>query len=83
MGINDLIFIIFTSVVTDILNLTFSQFPTLVLFAKITPKHIEATVFAFFTGIYNLSNFVLSPNIGVLVNKYFVGVTSSNIQNYY
>jgi MFS family permease len=54
-----------------------------VLFAKITPKHIEATVFSFFTGIFNLSAMVISPNIGVLINKLFIGVTTANLENYY
>ena len=57
--------------------------PVLVLFAKITPKNIEATVFALFTGVFNLSAIVISPNMGILINKLFVGVTLSSLDNYY
>ena len=57
--------------------------PTLVLFAMITPKNIEATVFALFTGIFNLANGVLSPNMGVLINSWFVGVTVNSLFDYY
>lgn len=57
--------------------------PTLVLFAKITPDHIEATVFAVLTGMFNFVNTVLSPNAGIIVNKWFVGVTSQDLSGYY
>ena len=57
--------------------------PVLVLFAKITPPNIEATVFALFTGIFNLSSIVISPNVGILLNKLFVGVTLDNLDLYY
>jgi len=50
--------------------------PAMVLFTKITPVHIEATVFALFTGVSNLSFTVLSPIVGAGINKYFVGVTA-------
>lgn len=82
IGISDLAFIIFTSAVTDTFALAFSQMPTMVLFAKITPHQVEATVFAVLTGVFNFSNFVISPNVGVLVNKWFVGVTSTNLEKY-
>jgi BT1 family len=55
----------------------------LVLFAKITPPKIEATVFALFTGVLNLSAIVLSPNVGVILNDLFVGVSTSSLGNYY
>ena len=81
--INDVAFVIVTSSVTDTLGLAFSQMPTMVLFAKITPHHIEATVFAVLTGMFNLCNAVISPNVGILINKSFIGVTSNNLENYY
>ena len=83
MGVNDLFFIVFTSIVTDTLGLAFSNMPSLVLFAKATPKHVEATVFAVFTGLFNLSNGLLSPNMGILINKLFVGVTLDNLSKFY
>lgn len=83
VGISDLIFIIGTSVVTDILAMAFSHMPIMVLFAKITPKHIEATVFALLTGSNNLANGVLSPNMGNFVNNKFVGVTNENLGDFH
>ena len=83
LGINDLAFVIFSSAITDTLGLAFSQLPSLVLFAKITPKYIEATVYALLTGVFNMSNFFLSPMIGVLINRLFVNVTTSNLDQFY
>jgi hypothetical protein len=83
MGINDLVFIIFSSVITDTLSPAFSLMPAMVLFAKITPVNIEATVFAFVTGINNFSTTVLSPYMGAMINKHFVKVTNDNLEDIY
>ena len=83
LGISDLAFVILSSIVTETLSTAFSQMPVLVLFAKITPPNIEATVFALFTGLFNLSAIVISPNMGIIVNKLFVGVTLDNLSEYY
>lgn len=83
LGISDLTFVILSSIVTETLSTAFSQMPVLVLFAKITPPNIEATVFALFTGLFNLSAIVISPNMGIIVNKLFIGVTLDNLSEYY
>ena len=48
--------------------------PFMVLFAKITPKRIEATCFAFLTGTCNLIS-GMRGLVGSIVNETFVGVT--------
>ena len=83
VGIGDLELIIFSGVVTDVLGLAFSLLPTLVLFAKITPKKIEATVFAMMTGVFNLNEVVLSPFAGVVINRLFVHVSNENLESFY
>jgi hypothetical protein len=83
LGVSDVTYILFTTALTDTLLLGLTQLPTLVLFAKITPPNIEATVFALFTGLFNLSGIVISPNVGIIVNKLFVGVTLDNLSEYY
>ncbi len=40
-------------------------------------------MFAVLTGMFNFVNTVLSPNMGILINKVFVHVTASNLENYY
>ena len=53
-GIPDLLLIIFTDVVSDIIAQCFVLLPMAVMFAKITPKGIEGTTFALLAGVYNL-----------------------------
>jgi hypothetical protein len=38
------------------------------LFAKITPKRIEGTTFAFLTGTMNFATTVIGPGMGVWEN---------------
>lgn len=54
----------------------------MVLFAKITPSHIEATCFAFLTGTLNFCNGVVATYTGSLVNDLLVGVTSDDLSNF-
>lgn len=81
-GINDMAFIILTSSIFDVIGLAMYLLPSLALFAKITPKGIEGTIFAFLTGMYNLSNSVFSPMVGAWVNNTFVGVTAEDLDGY-
>jgi hypothetical protein len=83
LGVDDVTYILLTTAVSGTLSECLSQLPTFVLFAKITPNNIEATVFAVLTGLSNFVYLVLSPNIGIVLNKLFVGVTLSNLNNYY
>lgn len=82
IGVSDTVYIVFTDVIMSSLSMAFSHLPCMVLFAKITPKNIEATCFAFLTGTINFTNGVISPLIGNKVNEYFVGVSADNLKNY-
>jgi hypothetical protein len=53
----------------------------MVLFAKITPKRIEATSFALLTGTCNLTR-DMSGFVGTAVNSAFVGVTKDDLSRY-
>lgn len=72
---SDLIFVIFARIVSDTLALAFSYLPTVVLFTKITPKYIEATVFATLTGAFNFSSSVGGPLLGSFLCR-LIGVNS-------
>jgi len=54
----------------------------MVLFAKITPKRVEATAFAMLTGTSNLTS-TMRAWIGTSINTAFVGVTEDNLDDYY
>jgi hypothetical protein len=38
-------------------------------FAKVTPTKIEGTIFAFLTGVMNLSYTLIAPATGTFINK--------------
>jgi hypothetical protein len=61
-------------VVSETISSCLVLLPLMVLFAKITPKRIEATAFAFLTGTSNFTG-TLRGFVGYLVNL-FVGASS-------
>ena len=63
-----------TSTVTDTLYQSFCNLPMQVLYAKLIPEKIEASLFAFLTGLSNLNNLFISSNLGNFINLW-VGVT--------
>ena len=73
-GLPDMFVIIFTDIVSDILSQCLVMMPILILFAKITPKRIEASTFAFLTGTFNMMG-ITRGLMGTLVNDLFIGVT--------
>lgn len=81
-NINDISFLIFTTVVFSSIQMAFSTLPILSLFAKICPKRIEGTMYAFLTGVINLDQGVLQPMMGSFVNSQFVGVTKDDQSGY-
>jgi hypothetical protein len=82
IGVNDLVFVVITGVISDTMSLAFSFLPTVVLFTKITPHHIEATIFATLTGAFNFSTGVGGPLLGSLFCK-IVGVDSAHLDRFY
>ena len=68
IGISDLVFLFFTDIVFSALKTLLYTLPIMALFAKITPKRIEGTTFAFLTGTMNLASTVISPGIGTWIN---------------
>lgn len=80
--VNDIVFIVVTDTIFNVISMAMNTLPTMALFAKVTPHKIEGTVFAFLTGTTNLANNVISPMIGVWINEKFVGVTSEDLSKY-
>ena len=83
IGISDIYFMIFDDVVLHTLMLAFTILPAMVLFAKITPRNIEGTCFAFITGTSSFCRQFIQPMIGLQLNKFTVGVTQSNLTNFH
>ena len=83
IGIPDLVFLFATDAVFSTLLILFYGLPILALFAKVTPKRIEGTTYAFLTGTWNLSTTVVSPAMGTLINNKFVGVSADDLSKYH
>ena len=83
LGISDVIFLIFTSMVTEVLSMGLILLPALILFAKITPMYIEATVYAILSGLFNFMRQVVGSWVGVLINNLLVGITNQNLDKFY
>lgn len=81
-GIDDLVFVLFNRIISDTLALAFSFLPTVILFTKITPHHVEATIFATLTGAFNFSTSVGGPLLGSFFCK-IIGVSSTDLSGFY
>lgn len=81
-GIPDMVFLLFTDVVFQIIGTLLYTLPIMALFAKITPKKIEGTTYAFLTGTMNFGGTVISPGIGTFINAQWVGCNKKDLSNY-
>lgn len=82
IGIPDIVFLLFTDVVFEVLVTMLYTLPIMALFAKITPRNIEGTIFATLTGIMNFASTIISPGMGTFINHQFVGVNKKDLSNY-
>ena len=62
----------FTSTVTDVLYIMFINMAPSVLFAKLIPEKIESSMYAFSTGLMNLTSLIMAPDLGAAINALFV-----------
>lgn len=81
-GVSDMFFVVFMDVVDEIISQCFIFLPMSVIFAKITPKHIEATSFALLASISNFRS-TFRGWTGAYINDAFVGVTTEDLSNYW
>lgn len=77
-GIPPILFLAFTTTVTDVLFSAFTLLPGMVLFAKLIPDAVESSMFALLTGVSNFANLYLAQENGVFVNSFF-NVTKENL----
>lgn len=82
VGIPDIWWIIFSSSSLGTLQFAFGVLPAMVLFSKITPAHVEATMFAFTSSVISIV-FPLSKLIGALWNSLIFHVTFTNLEELY
>ena len=83
LGIKPFTFLFFTSSTLFPLIMGLFIIPPFVLIAKISPTHVEATIFAFSASVINGSLMFVPKMMGVLYNKLFFHVTADNLENLY
>ena len=80
LGINDVLFSVFTDSALEILFIAFVFMPSLVVQTKIIPKNVEATVYSLFTSMHNFARGFISPIFGGIIAK-MLHVTNDNFEN--
>lgn len=82
LGIPDIWWVGFSSSSLGTLQYAFGVLPAMVLFSKITPAHVEATMFGFTSSVIAII-FPLSKVCGILWNSLFFHVTNENLEDLY
>jgi hypothetical protein len=81
-GISDTTLMLFDDAISEVASQAFIFLPMTVLYAKITPPHIEATCFAFLASASNFSG-IFGGVVGAKINEWFVGVTQEDLSGYW
>ena len=81
LGISDITFTIFTSTTFFPMVMAFYIIPPFVLIAKITPAHVEATIFSFAASLINAGIHFLGKYMGLAWNKAFFGISTENLED--
>ena len=82
VGISDQFFLYSTDVVFQVILEIFLVLPIMVLFAKITPKKIEGSMYALLTGTMDFCQQVIQPVIASLFNDIFTHVDKNHLKGY-
>ena len=77
-GISNFIFIMGSTTVSEVLYTLFITLPSQVLFAKMIPQNIEASLFAITTGLTNFANLFAAKQLGNFIN-YFIKADETNL----
>ena len=79
LGISDMVFSAFTQTTFFPFVMAFFILPPFVLIAKITPVHVEATIFSFSASVINAGIHFSGKYMGLAWNKAFFGVQTDNL----
>ena len=83
LGVSPFVFICFTSTTIFPLTWALQMLAPYVLIAKISPAHIEATIFAFSASVINASTNFIPTMMSLLWNKLFFHVTNESLDDLY
>ena len=84
LGMSPYVYMMLTSVITEVLYDACHRLPGMVLFAKLIPENVESSMFAMLTGLMNFSNNFLNAELAIAINHWFFGIyytkTDNNLQ---
>ena len=83
MGISDLAFVAFTSSTFFPIVMALFILPPFVLIAKITPAHVEATIFSFSASVINIGIHFGNKYMGIAWNNLFFHIGTNNLENFW
>lgn len=79
-GMKPAVFYSLVELISDSFSQAFLSMPAMALVAKLIPSTIESALFAFFTGLQNLTYHFIGRILGNIVNEFF-GVSKENIKD--
>ena len=89
LGWNQLIYIpnvvlyVISGSIAQTLEGGFSTMTCYILFTKLVPVGIEATIFMVYSTVLELSQGALRETVGIIINDNFIHVTNENLDNYW
>lgn len=83
LGISDMTFVLFTGTTFFPMIMAYTIIPPFVLIAKITPAHVEATIFSFAASVINAGIHFSGKYMGLAWNKAFFDVTVENMDDFW
>ena len=79
LGISDMTVLLFGSFLIYGTKFALVELSAIVLFQKLIPPHVEATMMAFSMGVLNISLELMGQIIGVIVNQHYIGITEYDL----
>lgn len=83
IGLPTIVPYILSGKIAGVLEGAFKCMPSYILFTKLVPSGVEATMMGTIDMIMGLTNVTFREMIGVHINDNFVHVTNANLDNYY
>jgi len=74
------LYVLLATFVNDILYTMFIEMPPYIYLAKLIPSRIESSMYAFSSGLIDLTWYTLAKYIAILINVLFVHVNYDNLQ---
>ena len=83
IGISNIVFVALTGSTIFPIIIALHMLPPFVLIAKITPAHVEATIFSFAASVLNIGIHFGAKYMGLFWNKLFFNINTDNLDEFW